>query len=261
MTSPAAPHLETVVSDGVCTITFRRPEAFNALDEEMAEGLVRQLTEAEADDAIRVVVITGSDGAFSAGASLEGENPVENFDERTMDGANMITRAITGLGKPVVAAVNGVAAGVGASICFAADLAVAQRSATFLLAFSRIGLTLDGGASLTVATSVGRARAMRMALLAEPISAEEAFEKGLVSHLVEDDELEEAVAKIAGRLAAGPPIAFAATKKAINSATLGGLEQVLEREKTSQLVLFRTEDAAEGTRAFVEKRRPTFVGR
>ena len=119
----------------------------------------------------------------------------------------------------------------------------------------------DGGASLTVAASVGRSRAMRMALLAEPVTAEEAFEKGLVSHLVEDDEFDEAVAQVAGRLAAGPPIAFAATKKAINAATLGGLEEALERERTGQLVLFGTEDAAEGTRAFVQKRRPTFVGR
>lgn len=261
MTPPAGTHLETVVSDGVCTITFRRPEAFNALDEEMAVGLVRQLTEAEADDAIRVVVITGSGGAFSAGADLYGENPVANFDARTMDGANAIIRSITGLGKPVVAAVNGVAAGVGASICFAADLAVAQRSASFLLAFSRIGLMPDGGASLTVAAAVGRSRAMRMALLAEPISAAEAYDKGLVSHLVEDEEFDEVVTKVAGRLAGGPPIAFAATKRAINAATLGGLEQALDREHTGQLVLFRTEDAAEGTRAFVQKRRPTFVGR
>lgn len=261
MTPPAGKHLETGVRDGICTLTFRRPEAFNALDEEMAVGLVRQLAEAEADDSIRVVIITGSGGAFSAGADLEGQNPVAGFDERTMDGANMIIRSITGLGKPVVAAVNGVAAGVGASICFAADLAVAQRSATFLIAFSRIGLMPDGGASLTVAASVGRARALRMALLAEPITAEEAYEKGLVSHLVDDDDFDESVAKVARRLAAGPPIAFAATKKAINAATLPGLEQVLERERTGQLVLFRTEDAAEGTRAFVQKRRPTFVGR
>ena len=261
MTAPDEKHLETAVEDGVCTITFRRPEAFNALDEEMAVGLVLQLTEAEADGSIRVVVITGSGGAFSAGADLEGENPVANFDERTMDGANMIIRSITGLGKPVVAAVNGVAAGVGASICFAADLAIAQRSAAFLLAFSRIGLMPDGGASLTVAASVGRSRAMRMALLAEPISAEEAYEKGLVSHLVEDEDFDEVVTKVAGRLAFGPPIAFAATKKAINAATLGGLEQTLDRERSGQLVLFGTEDAAEGTRAFVQKRRPTFVGR
>ena len=121
--------LDITVADGVCRITFQRPEAFNALSEEMARGLVEQLQAAQSDDAIRVVLVTGSGPAFSAGADLNGENPVENFGEETMDGANLITRSIVGLGKPVVAAVNGIAAGVGASLCFAADLAVATESA------------------------------------------------------------------------------------------------------------------------------------
>src|SRR4051812_17580817 len=184
--------LDIAVADGVCRITFQRPEAFNALNEEMARGLVEQLMAASADDAIRVVVITGAGFAFSAGADLEGDDPVSNFGEETMDGANLITRTIVGLGKPVVAAVNGIAAGVGASICFAADLAVAKESASFLLAFSRIGLMPDGGSSLTVAAAVGRARAMRMALLAEPLSAADAYSAGLVSHLVSDDEFDAA---------------------------------------------------------------------
>ena len=253
--------LDVRTADGVCRITFQRPEAFNALSEEMARGVVEQLLVAEADDAIRVVVITGSGHAFSAGADLAGDDPVKGFGEETMDGANAITRSITGLSKPVVAAVNGIAAGVGASICFAADLAVAKESASFLLAFSRIGLMPDGGSSLTVAAAVGRARAMRMALLAEPLSARDAFSAGLVSHVVPDDEFEAAVDKVGRRLAGGPPLAYAATKKAINAATLGALEDALEREKRGQLALFTTGDAAEGTRAFVEKRRPTFTGR
>lgn len=252
--------LDIQVADGVCRLTFRRPEAFNALSEEMAAGLVEQLAAAAADDTVRVVVITGSGGSFSAGADLTGDNPIETFDERTMEGANMITRSIVSLGKPVVAAVNGVAAGVGASICFAADLAVATESAGFLLAFSRIGLMPDGGASLTVAASVGRARAMRMALLAEPISAREAHDVGLISHVVADDAFEDTVEKVVRRLVSGPPISFAATKKAINAATLADLEPALEREKTGQVVLFGTEDAAEGMRAFVQKRRPQFTG-
>jgi enoyl-CoA hydratase len=244
----------------VCRITFNRPEAFNALSESMARGLVEQLMAAEADDAIRVVLLTGTGYAFSAGADLTGDDPVSNFGEATMDGANLIARTIVGLGKPVVAAVNGIAAGVGASICFAADLAVAKESASFLLAFSRIGLMPDGGSSLTVAAAVGRARALRMALLAEPLPAQDAAAAGLVSHVVPDDEFDATVDKIVGRLAAGPPIAFAATKRAINAASIGGLEDALEREKRGQLLLFTTADAAEGTRAFVEKRRPTFTG-
>jgi len=254
-------HLDVQVADGVCRVTFRRPEAFNALDEEMATGLVTALADASTDDAVRVVVVTGTGPAFSAGADLEGDNPVEGFDDRTMQGANQITRSITGLDKPVVAAVNGIAAGVGASICFAADLAVATESAAFLLAFSQIGLMPDGGSSLTVAASVGRAKAMRMALLAEMVSAQEAYDAGLVSHVVPDDGFDETVAKIVRRLASGPPVAFAATKRAINAATLGDLEDALERERVGQVALFGTEDAAEGMRAFVQKRRPQFTGR
>src|SRR5689334_3417253 len=131
-------HLGVAVADGVLTITFRRPEAFNALDEEMGTGLVAAMTAAQDDDAVRVVLVTGTGGAFSAGADLRGDDPVAAFDDRTMQGANAITRSIVGLDKPVVAAVNGIAAGVGASICFAADLAVTTESAAFLLAFSQV---------------------------------------------------------------------------------------------------------------------------
>ena len=205
--------------------------------------------------------ITGSGFAFSAGADLTGDNPVENFDQRTMDGAAAIIRAVTDLDKPVLAAVNGVAAGVGASICFASDLAVCKESAAFILAFSQVGLMVDGGSSLTVAASVGRATAMRMALLAEPLSATDAAAAGLVSHVVPDDDFDALVAKLARRLASGPPLAFAATKRAINAATIGGLEQALDREGRGQVMLFGTEDAAEGMRAFVQKRRPAFTGR
>ncbi len=248
-------------SGGVLRITFRREAAFNALSEEMAVGLVDQLHAAVGDDDVRVVVITGSGFAFSAGADLTGDNPVENFDQRTMDGAAAIIRAVTELDKPVVAAVNGVAAGVGASICFASDLAICTQSASFILAFSQVGLMVDGGSSLTVAASLGRARAMRMALLAEPLSAEDAAAAGLVSHVVPDEGFDALVDKTARRLATGPPLAFAATKRAINAATIHGLDQALDRESRGQVMLFGTEDAAEGMRAFVQKRRPSFTGR
>lgn len=253
--------LQVDVTDGVCRITFTREAAFNAFSEEMAVGLVEQLRAAVSDEAVRVVVVTGTGMAFSAGADLEGDNPVEHFDEATMEGAAAIIRSIVELDKPVVAAVNGVAAGVGASICFAADLAICKESAAFVLAFSQIGLMVDGGSSLTVAASVGRSRALRMALLAEPLGAREAHEIGLVSHVVPDDEFDAVVDKIARRLAAGPPIAYAATKRAVNAATIGELEDALAREGRGQVMLFGTEDAAEGMRAFVQKRRPTFVGR
>jgi enoyl-CoA hydratase len=156
--------------------------------------------------------------------------------------------------------VHGVAAGVGCSIALAADLCVAAESASFLLAFARIGLMPDGGSSLSVAASIGRARAMRMALLAEPLTGREAHDAGLVSHLVEDEAFATVLSEVAARLAAGAPLAMAATKRAVNAAAFGSLDEALERERTGQTMLLLTADAAEGMRAFAERRHPDFEG-
>ena len=252
--------LEIRVADGALWLTFNRPDVLNALSAEMAAQLAEELERASARDDVRVVVITGAGAAFSAGADISGQDH-EHFDVRALDAANRIIRAVTGCAKPVVAAVNGVAAGVGCSTALAADLVVAAESASFLLAFARIGLMPDGGTSATVAASIGRARAMRMALLAEPLTATEAYAAGLVTHVAPDPEFPALVDKLVRRLAAGPPLAHTATKRAINAATLTDLEPALERERTGQTILLRTEDAAEGMRAFSERRRPDFRGR
>lgn len=254
------PELEIRVADGALWLTLNRPQAFNALTGEMADALAGVLEEATARDDVRVVVLTGTGPAFSTGADIAGAGGREGLDGSALDRANRIIRAIVGLDKPVVAAVNGVAAGVGCSAALAADLVVASESASFLLAFARVGLMPDGGATATVAASVGRARAMRMALLAEPLPARAAYDAGLVSHVASDDEFSETVERIVSRLAAGPPLALAATKKAVNAATLAGLEDALARERTGQTVLLRTDDAAEGIRAFGEKRSPVYRG-
>lgn len=248
------------LDEGALWLTLNRPEVFNALTAEMADDLARYLVEATSRDDVRVVVITGVGTAFSTGADISGEDAHEHFDVTALDRANRIIRAITGLDKPVVAAVNGVAAGVGCSAALACDLVVAAESAGFLLAFARIGLMPDGGSTATVAASIGRARAMRMALLAEPLGARAAYDAGLVTHVAEDDDFAELVASVVGRLAVGPPLAFAATKKAINAATLSQLEPALQRERTGQSLLLQTDDVAEGMRAFGERRRPEFRG-
>lgn len=253
-------HLLVDRTDGVLRLTFNRPEVFNAFSGELAVALAEELERAAADDEVRVVVLAGAGAAFSAGADISGEDAVERFDVRALDAANRIIRAVTACPKPVVAAVHGVAAGVGCSTALAADLVVAGESASFLLAFARIGLMPDGGTSATVAAAIGRARAMRMALLGEGLSGREAYDAGLVSHVAADDELPAVVEQVVRRLVRGAPLAQAATKKAVNAATLDQLEPALERERTGQTVLLRTADAAEGMRAFSEGRRPEFTG-
>jgi enoyl-CoA hydratase len=248
------------VDDGVLRLTFNRPAVLNALTAAMSDRLAVELEAAAARADVRAVLIRGAGGAFCSGADLSGEDAHENFDVTSLDRANRITRAVVRLDKPCVAAVDGMAAGVGCSTALACDLVLATESARFVLAFARIGLMPDGGATATVAASVGRARAMRMALLGEALPAREAYDAGLVSHLVGDADLEPTVDALLARLVAGPPLAHAATKKAVNAATLGHLDDALERERTGQTILLRTDDVAEGMRAFAQKRPPRFTG-
>ena len=250
-----------VARDGrVLTLTLDRPEQLNALTDELSDALAVELERAATYDDVRVVVLRGAGRAFCAGADISvADGPIQ-LDVRALDRANRIVRAVTRLDKPVVSVVQGAAAGVGCSIALASDLAVAAESASFLLAFARIGLMPDGGASASVAASIGRARAMRMALLAEPLTGREAYDAGLVSHLAADDALDTVATDVVARLAAGAPLAQAATKRAVNAASFVGLDDALERERTGQAMLLRTADAAEGMRAFAERRGPAFEG-
>ena len=195
------------------------------------------------------------------GADLGGSDAQQKYDAGSVDAANQIIRAITELDKPVVCGLNGIAAGVGMSVALACDLVVATESAALTLAFTKVGLMPDGGATATVAAAVGRARAMRLALLSDLISAREAYDAGLISHVFADEEYAEGLHAIVRRLSTGPPLAFAATKKAVNAATLGGLGDAFARERAGQSLLLRTEDVAEGMKAFAEKRRADFHGR
>lgn len=254
----ALPELEVGLADGVLRLRMNRPEVSNALSLSMVLALARELEAAHHRDDVRVVLLTGSGTAFSAGADLSGS---DGFDAETMPTANRLVRAVVACDKPVLAAVTGVAAGIGCSLALAADLQVADPAASFLLPFARLGLMPDGGSTATVAAAVGRARAMRMALLAEPLSATEAYDAGLVSHLAEDGDVDARVNQLLGRLASGPPLSYAATKRAVNAASLPDLEATLDRERAGQELLFRTADVAEGIAAFAERRRPGFRGR
>jgi enoyl-CoA hydratase len=252
--------LEVRTEDGVLWLTFNRPEVLNAVDGPMMVELASSLEGARARDDVRVVVITGTGAGFSAGADMASLRLAPDHPVETMDGANRVIRAVVGLDKPVLAAVNGIAAGVACSAALASDIIVAAESAAFLMPFSRIGLMTDGGSSATVAASIGRARAMRMALLAEPLSAADALACGLITHVAPDDEFLSLVARLAGRLASGPALALAGMKKAINAATLPHLEAALDREHSGQRALFTTHDFAEGLDAFASGRKPVFRG-
>lgn len=242
---------------GVLRLTMNRPAALNALTPDMPVEMAALIEGATARDEVRVVVVTGTGTAFSTGADISGSYSI---DDASMVVANRWIRAITSCDKPVVAAVNGVAAGVSCSAALACDLVVAAESASFLLPFARVGLMVDGGASATVAAAVGRARAMRMALLAEPLAAQGAYDAGLATHVAPDDGFADLVGSLATRLAAGPPLALAASKKAVNAATLTQLEPALERERSGQSALLRTADVVEGVASFAERRTPVFHG-
>lgn len=247
----------------VLTVRFARPESLNALDIATLEATADALETAAADPAVRVIVLAGEGRAFCAGADIAGMDPEDATGsvDRSLGAVHRVTTALAGAPKPVVAVVHGAAAGVGASFALACDLVVAAESAYFLLAFANIGLMPDGGATALVAAAVGRARAMRMALLAERIAAATAFEWGLVSHLVADDALAATVTELTARLAAGPTVSYAATKAAIRAASLATLNDALVRERAGQAEMLRTADFAEGVAAFRARRSARFSGR
>ena len=231
---------------------------YNALSSAGSNCSAADAIEAADAEGVRVIVLTGSGRAFSSGADVGPDGAPPGLD--TLDAANRMTMAITHSPVVVVAAVNGVAAGVGCSFAVAADLAIARESASFMLAFTRIGLMPDGGASLLVTAAVGRARAARMALLAEKVGARTAAEWGLIAEVVPDDEFEAHVERLVDQLAGGPPLAYAATKRVLNGASLSLLEAILREERDGQAPLLASADFAEGMAAFQAKRPAVFTG-
>ena len=251
------------VDAGRLVVRWNRPQSLNALTPDMLDEAARQVRAAGKDDGIRVVVVTGAGRAFCSGADMatDQESPSGEVDPATLDSANALVLEIVRCPKPVVAAINGLAAGVGATIALSCDLQVARSTAYLLLAFANIGLMPDGGATAIVPAMIGRARASRMALLGERVPAQQALDWGLITHVAQDETFDDELAAVVDKLAAGPTQAYAQTKAAITAAVLDGLERAQARERTGQLELLAAADFAEGRAAFRERRPAEFRGR
>ena len=248
---------------GVAWIVLNRPQALNAWTVGLGEELAAALDELAGDDEVRAVVLTGAGRAFSSGADLReraGAGDVGDVGDALTEVYNPLILRIRTLPKPVVAAVNGPAVGIGCSLALACDLIVSARSSYFLLAFVNIGLGLDGGVSQTLMARVGHARAFEIAFLGERISAEQALEWGLVNRVVDDAELRDAASRMAERLASGPPGSYASIKRTINHRAYEGFEQLLALEAELQSERLGSRDFVEGVTAFLEKREPRFTG-
>jgi 2-(1,2-epoxy-1,2-dihydrophenyl)acetyl-CoA isomerase len=252
---------------GVGRLTLNRPESLNAWTHQFGAELKDVLDGPAADDSIRALLVTGAGRGFSSGADLK-----TGFDPHPDDGRpdvkkelhelyHPVIATIRRIEKPVVAAVNGPAVGIGASLAFACDLILAAESAYFGLAFVNIGLMPDGGSTFLVPAAVGKARAFQMALLGQRVPAQQALDWGLVNFVHPDDQLMDEANALAVRLAAGPTRSYASSKKALNNVLYPNMDEQLDLEAELQHQMARTDDFIEGVTAFVEKREAQFVGR
>lgn len=249
------------VADGVATITLNRPDSLNALNSAMRRELLGALKAAAKDDAVRAIVVTGEGRGFCSGADLRGGDDERKFRRVLTDEYNPLIAAIRDLPKPIIAAVNGVAAGAGVSLALACDLVYAADGASFIQAFVRVGLVPDSGSTRTLVRTLGRHRAAQLIFGGDPLSAADAHTAGLVNAVVPAAELAATVAEAAKRLAAAPTRAIGLAKRLINAAEDATLAESLAAEAALQELAGRTDDHAEGAAAFAEKREPRFAGR
>jgi 2-(1,2-epoxy-1,2-dihydrophenyl)acetyl-CoA isomerase len=249
------------LGDGVATITLARPESLNALNATMRAELLAALKAAGRDEAVRAVILTGEGRAFCSGADLRGGSGEREFRRVLTREYNPLIAAIRDLPKPVIAAVNGAAAGAGMALALACDLVYAADDARLILAFGRIGLVPDSGVTRTLVRALGRHRAAALIFGGEPLGAAEGLAAGLVTAVVPASDLAEAAHAAAARLAAAPTRAIGLAKRSINHAEDAPLAESLAMEAALQELAGRSEDHAEGIAAFAEKREPRFIGR
>ncbi len=254
------------IDAGVARLTLNRPERLNSFTIEMHAEIAEALGAVERDNTVRVLLVTGAGRGFCAGQDLSdravapGDAPVD-LGESVENRYNPLIRRLTALPMPVIAAVNGVAAGAGASLAFACDLVVAAKSAKFIMSFANIGLVPDSGSSWALPRLAGQARALGLALTGDPLPAETAADWGLIWKCVDDDKLGETTGALAVKFASAPTRGLAGTKKLIRGAFARSLDAQLDLERDMMRELGRSEDYREGVDAFLNKRKPAFKGR
>ncbi len=251
--------LET--KDGVATLTLNRPDAYNAFNDAMGEEVADALGQAAKDDGVRALVLTGAGKAFCSGQDLKSIEPGRSLGDVVEQVWNPVLRRLWDLEKPVVAALNGVAAGAGASLALACDLRVASEKAALSVVFTKVGVVPDSGITWTLPRLVGMGKALELAYLADPVDAATAERLGLVNRVVPAENLAEDAGGLARRLAEGPTLAYALTKRAMRRAATSTFPEALEYEGHLQEIAGRSADYGEGVAAFVEKRPARFQGR
>jgi 2-(1,2-epoxy-1,2-dihydrophenyl)acetyl-CoA isomerase len=259
--------VERTAEDGVAVLTLNRPDVLNAFDDDLGVQLLEGVRQASEDDAVRCIVITGAGRAFSSGEDLaalsevyeKGQAP--ELGDTLVRRYNPLIRAIRGAPKPVIAAVNGVAAGAGVSLALACDWRIGSEYAKLVLAFVKVGLVPDSGALWFLTKMVGVAKAWELGATGDPVSAEEALRLGLLDRVVPAETFEKEWREFAAALAAGPTRAYALIKSLVQGATRSSLDEQLDLEVDAQTDAGRTQDHLEGVRAFLAKRPPKFSGR
>jgi 2-(1,2-epoxy-1,2-dihydrophenyl)acetyl-CoA isomerase len=259
--------IDVSIEDGVGTITLSRPDRLNAFDLETIDALAAACSRLGYDDAVRAILVTGSGRGFCAGLDLKAatkavsDTPLQELVRRIVTSLHGVVSELRRAPKPVVSAVNGIAAGAGVGIALAGDVVICARSAAFALSYAKIGLSPDGSTTYFVTRLIGEKRALDLFFSAEPLPAVEAERMGLVSRVVDDAALEREARALAKKLASGPTQSYAHAKALVLDAVREGLETQMEKERRAIALTFTSADFAEGVQAFLAKRKPVFAGR